>query len=165
MKKWLLMVVAAVFCAWNVQAQTEKGAMAVGGSLSFGFGDDYSNIGIGAKYQYNIIDNLRLEPSVNYYFKKDNGSMWDLCANVQYLFTLNEGLNFYPLAGIGVAGAKIHAGEWSNSSTAFAFNIGAGFEYMFTSNVSANVEYKYRVCSGDFVPDRSLLTLGVAYHF
>ena len=163
MKKWLLMVVAAVFCAWNVQAQTEKGAMAAGGSLSFGFGDDYSNIGIGAKYQYNIIDNLRLEPSVNYYFKKDNGSMWDLCANVHYLFTLYEGLNFYPLAGIGVTGAKDHTFDYA--STAFAFNIGAGLEYMFTSNISANVEYKYRVCSGDFVPDRSLLTLGVAYHF
>ena len=70
MKKWLLMVVAAVFCAWNVQAQTEKGAMAAGVNLTVGFGDSYTNVGLGAKYQYNIIDNLRLEPNFNYYFKK-----------------------------------------------------------------------------------------------
>ena len=106
MKKWLLMVVAAVFCAWNVQAQTEKGAMAAGVNLTVGFGDSYTNVGLGAKYQYNIIDNLRLEPNFNYYFKKDYLSMWDLSVNVHYLFTLYEGLNFYPLAGIGVAGGK-----------------------------------------------------------
>ena len=184
MKKWLLMVVAAVFCAWNVQAQTEKGAMAAGVNLTVGFGDSYTNVGLGAKYQYNIIDNLRLEPNFNYYFKKDYLSMWDLSVNVHYLFTLYEGLNFYPLAGIGVAGGKAHYGsaadDWygeglggliedvldeyevDDTLTNFIFNIGAGLEYMITDNISVNLEYKYRVCAD---LNRSLLSFGVAYHF
>ncbi len=181
MRKWLFMVVVAIFCAWNAQAQTEKGAMAAGANLTVGFGDSYTNVGLGVKYQYNIIDNLRLEPNFNYYFKKDYLSMWDLSVNVHYLFTLYEGLNFYPLAGIGVAGGKVHYGSFydniseglfenifdhdidvDNTITNFIFNIGAGLEYMITDNISVNLEYKYRVCAD---LNRSLLSFGVAYHF
>ena len=172
MKKWFLLVIAAIFCVWNTQAQTQRGDMAAGANLTVGFGDSYTNVGLGVKYQYNVIDYLRLEPNFNYYFKKDNLSMWDLSVNVHYLFTLYEGLNFYPLAGIGVAGGKMHGFDllkeylgWldiDNTITNFIFNIGAGLEYMVTQDISVNVEYKYRVCDD---LNRSLLSFGVAYHF
>lgn len=180
MKKLLLMI--ALFCAVSVQAQTEKGAMAAGANVSLGFGDSYTNFGLGVKYQYNVANRIRLEPGANYYFKKDYMSMWDFCVNVHYLFTITDGLNFYPLVGMGVAGAKLdlkgaasdilgddykdYAGAimdgMDDSITKFAFNLGLGAEYMVASNVSMNLEYKYRI-SSDL--NRSLLSLGVAYHF
>ena len=161
------MVMTAIFCTVGVQAQTEKGDMAAGGNLSIGFGDSYTNFGLGAKFQYNVIDNLRLEPTVNYYFKKDYTSMWDLGVNAHYLFSVGDKLNFYPIVGLGVMGAKLsyddgYGNEYKDSATKFMVNLGAGAEYMLTSNVSVNFEYKYRICSD---MNRSLLTLGVAYHF
>lgn len=186
MKKYLFMLATAFLCSWTAQAQTEQGAMAAGGGLTMGFGDSYTNFGIGVKYQYNVIDRLRLEPSVNYYFKKDYMDMWDLGVNAQWLCPIYEGIYAYPLAGIGVTGAKTHVGDAlgdelgdliggplgdevkdalgdaDSKVTNFFFNLGAGIECMVTSNVSINLEYKYRFCSD---LNRSLLTLGAAYHF
>ena len=174
LRKYLFMMVAAIFVSSYSYAQTEQGEKAIGFNLSGGFGDGYSNFGIGGKFQYNVIDHLRIEPVFNYFFKKDYVSMWDLSANVHYLFDLTDKFNVSPLAGIGVVSAKAHAGDladdWygddydlgSETTTKFAFNLGAGVEYMVTDRVSLNLEYKYKFCSD---LNRSHITLGVGYHF
>ena len=178
MKKLLLLVMIAIFAAGSMQAQTEKGDMAIGVNITPAFGDGWSTVGIGVKYQYNIIDHLRMEPNVNYYFKKDYTSVWDLGVNFHWLFNVIENLHLYPIAGIGVAGASFDIEgayddvlgedfgdymEGSNTSiTRFAFNLGAGVEYMFTDNISANFEYKRRI-SSDL--GQNLISIGVGYHF
>lgn len=175
MKKLLLMTVFAL-CTLTMHAQTGKGDMAAGLNLSLGTGDSFTNIGIGAKFQWNVINNLRLEPSFNYYFKKDHVSMWDLSANVHYLFGISDKFILYPLAGLGVLGVKASwdnpygdlLEDWgvepsySSSSTNFAFNIGGGAEYKVTSAISVGLEIKYKIASNW---NRALFTLGAAYHF
>lgn len=107
MKK-LLLLVAAVLCFSAASAQ--KGQMAAGVNLDLGFGypGSYSNIGIGAKFQYSFTDHIRIEPAFTYYLKKDLISMWDLMANVHYVFPMaNDKLNLYPLAGLGGTGGEV----------------------------------------------------------
>ena len=174
LRKYLFILIAALCVSTYSFAQEEKGEQALGINLSGGFGDGYSNFGLGAKYQYNVIDRVRVEPTFNYFFKKDYVSMWDLSANFHYLFTPIERLMCYPIFGIGVTSAKAHAGDLADDMygedygfdnetvTKFAVNVGAGVEYMITNRISANFEYKYKICSD---LNRSQVTLGVGYHF
>ena len=111
MKK-LLFVLTAIMClsVVSVNAQS-KGDMAAGVNLNLGFaygndmttedGGDFSNIGIGAKFQYNITDPIRLEAAFNKFLKKDYISMYDFMVNAHYLFGIGN-LTVYPAVGLGV---------------------------------------------------------------
>lgn len=175
MKKLLLLVMIAIFAAGSMQAQTEKGDMAMGVNITPAFGNHWTTVGIGLKYQYNIIDHLRMEPTINYYFKKDYTTVWDLGVNFHWVFDVPvENLYVYPIAGIGIASLKddvdgflsdVNGASGSivgRDFTHFAVNLGAGVEYKFTEKISANFEYKRRISSG---LGQNLLSIGVGYHF
>ncbi|MFS2698271.1 autotransporter outer membrane beta-barrel domain-containing protein, partial [Phocaeicola vulgatus] len=51
----------------------QKGRQAIGFGLSYG--TEIESAGLGIKYQYNITNPLRIEPSFNYFFENDNVSM------------------------------------------------------------------------------------------
>ena len=65
MKKLIVIFSMMFFIMGNAFAQ--KGIQAAGVSLNYG--TEISSIGLGVKYQYNITDNIRLEPSINYFFE------------------------------------------------------------------------------------------------
>ena len=54
----------------------QKGRQAIGFGLSYG--TEIESIGLGLKYQYNITNPIRLEPSLNYFIENDNVSMLDI---------------------------------------------------------------------------------------
>ena len=54
----------------------QKGRQAIGFGLSYG--TEIESIGLGLKYQYNITNPIRLEPSLNYFIENDNVSMLSL---------------------------------------------------------------------------------------
>lgn len=173
MKKIMLLVAVALLAVTTqVQAQ-EKGEMAAGVQFAFGTGDGFSNMGIGAKFQWNVINNLRLEPSFNYFFKKDMISMWEINANAHYQFALGNKISLYPLAGLSVMGVsvkvpEIDLGEFgsygggSASDTEFGLNLGAGVDFKITDTWAVNVEAKYKI-GGEW--SRFIATAGVAYKF
>lgn len=154
----------------------QKGEMAVGLNLNYGTNSTLSNFGLGTKFQWNIINNLRLEPSFNYYFGKDlivaRYNMWDANVNVHYLFPLGKEKRFmlYPLAGIGLLGTSVKykneyadfVGDQNISASDFAFNIGGGAEYLLSEKFSVGAEIKYQIVSGW---NRPVFTLGAAYRF
>lgn len=174
-KKVMFMAVATlVVCSVSAQ---EKGDMAAGVNLSYGLHSDYKNFGIGAKFQYNITDAIRIEPSASYFLKKDYVSMWDINANVHYLFHAGNSFVIYPLAGITLLGAKADVGdalgEWEDvveeygvetsvSETKFGVNLGGGAQYWLTANFALNLEIKYQLVS-DF--DRPVISLGGVVRF
>ncbi len=173
MKKSLI-ILAAMFCmtTTTVSAQ-EKGDMAAGVHLGIGAGDSFTNFGLGAKYQWNVIDKLRLEPSFTYYFEKDNVSMWDLNVNVHYQFVLGNSFSVYPLAGLSLLGTKVSVPEFdfgelgtygggSASDTEVGFNLGVGADYDVTEKIQLNAEAKYKI-GGSW--DRFFARVGVAYKF
>jgi outer membrane protein X len=149
----------------------EKGDMAAGGSLVLGAGDSFTNIGIGAKFQYNVTTPIRLEGSFTYFLKKDYLKMWDLSVNGHWLFPLGEKITVYPLAGLGILNYgydySVDFGELgsygaSGSTSDIAFNLGGGLDLKLTDRLVFNAELKYKISD---VWDRLLLSAGLVYKF
>ena len=171
MKKLFLTLCIALFSV-GAFAQ-EKGEMAVGGSLNFN--TKSSMFGIGARYQYFIIDNLRGDGEFTYYFKKDGVSMFTILASANYLFNVADKINVYPIAGLGVAhssaksedisvhyeGQTYHLSSEGGSSTDFIGQIGAGAQYDFTDKIAGNFDAKLQFGHGTAF----VLAAGIIYKF
>ena len=162
MKKLLLLVCAAVM---SLSASAQAGDKALGAQLVFG--SETNNIGLGVKGQYYFTDQLRGEASVDYFFKSKGVSMWDINANVHYLFDVANKVKVYPLAGLGYT-------NWSykyefpglpvveGSDGRLAVNLGGGAEYELTKDLSVNAELKYQIISNY---NQLVLGVGVACKF
>ena len=162
MKKLLLLVCAAVM---SLSASAQAGDKALG--AQFVFGSETNNIGLGVKGQYYFTDQLRGEASVDYFFKNKGVSMWDINANVHYLFDVANKVKVYPLAGLGYTNWSYKL-EYDNVTLAkgtdgrLAVNLGGGAEYELTKDLSVNAELKYQIISNY---NQLLLGVGVAYKF
>ena len=162
MKKLLLLVCAAVM---SLSASAQAGDKALGAQLVFG--SKTNSIGLGVKGQYYFTDQIRGEASFDYFFKNQGISMWDINANVHYLFDVADKFKVYPLAGLGYtnwsykyeyAGAPVVEG----SDGRLAVNLGGGAEYELTKNLNVNAEAKYQIISNY---NQLVLGVGVAYKF
>ena len=162
MKKLLLLVCAAVM---SLSASAQAGDKALGAQLVFG--SETNSLGFGVKGQYYFTDHIRGEGSFDYFLKNKGISMWDINANVHYLFDVADKFKVYPLAGLGYtnwsykheyAGAPVVEG----SDGRLAVNLGGGVEYELTKNLNVNAEAKYQIISNynQLVPG-----VGVAYKF
>lgn len=156
MKKFLAFVVVAIMGVSAASAQ--KGAMAVGGNLLYG--TEINSVGLGAKFQYGILENLRGEASFNYYFQNKGFRMWDLNANAHYLFDIAPKFRAYPLAGLTVVNKSYC--DVDDSVTRFGLNLGGGCEYDVTPNVALNAEFKYSIVS---TIDQAVFSVGAVYKF
>ena len=162
MKKLLLLVCAAVM---SLSASAQAGDKAIGAQLVFG--SETNSLGFGVKGQYYFTDHIRGEGSFDYFFKRKGLSMWDVNANVHYLFDVADKFKVYPLAGLGYTnwsykyefeGAPVIEG----SDGRLAINLGGGAEYELTKNLSVNAEAKYQIISNY---NQLVLGVGVAYKF
>ena len=162
MKKLLLLVCAA---AMSLSASAQAGDKALGAQLVFG--SETNSLGFGVKGQYYFTDHIRGEGSFDYFFKRKGLSMWDVNANVHYLFDVADKFKVYPLAGLGYTnwsykyefeGAPVIEG----SDGRLAINLGGGAEYELTKNLSVNAEAKYQIISNY---NQLVLGVGVAYKF
>lgn len=173
----------------TIGAAAQKGEKAVGANISYG--SEWKNIGIGAKGQYNITDNIRGEASFDYFLKKEGMTMWDINANIHYLFDVAEKIKVYPLAGIGYVhfGASsdgdydydddynslTRAGGYdglydndyddyddSSSDGKIAINIGGGVQYALTEKISINAEVKYQIIENS---NQIVPSIGIAFKF
>lgn len=139
----------------------QKGIQAAGVQLNYG--TEISSIGIGLKYQYNITNEIRLEPSVNYYFENDGLDMFDINANVHYLFPMSSNVRVYPLAGLSYSKWSADAGNgWEVSTNKFGLNLGGGAEFDINKDLMMNFEVKYQLIN-DF--DQAVISMGIAYMF
>ena len=162
MKKLLLLVCAAVM---SLSASAQAGDKALGAQLVFG--SETNNIGLGVKGQYYFTDQLRGEASVDYFFKNKGVSMWDINANVHYLFDVADKFKVYPLAGLGYTNMS-YKYEFpglpvvEGSDGRLAVNLGGGAEYELTKDLSVNAELKYQIISNY---NQLVLGVGVACKF
>jgi len=171
MKKLLLLVCAAVM---SLSASAQAGDKALGAQLVFG--SETNSIGLGVKGQYYFTDQLRGEASVDYFFKNKGVSMWDINANVHYLFDVADKFKVYPLAGLGYTNwsytndvivieenGNKRTTEFKGSDGRLAINLGGGAEYELTKDLSVNAELKYQIVSNNY--SQLVLGVGVAYKF
>ena len=178
MKKFLFSLCIALIglCA----SAQQKGDMAVG--LNLGVAPcieknaSFTNFGIGAKFQYNVTKPIRLEADVDYWFKDKGMDVFDVSANVHYLFNIGDKLSVYPLVGIGYG--RVGFGGFSfddddffdfdddyeggASANRFLLNVGVGAEYALSSRFSVGLEFKYQYMK-DF--SRLPISIGATYRF
>ena len=170
MKKLLLLVCAAVM---SISASAQAGDKALGAQLVFG--SETNSFGLGVKGQYYFTDQIRGEGSFDYFFKNKGVSMWDINANVHYLFDVANKVKVYPLAGLGYTNwsytndvivkevnGKDKVVEHKGSDGRLAVNLGGGAEYALTDNVSVNAEAKWQIVNNY---NQLVLGVGVAYKF
>ena len=161
MKKFIVLFSMMFFIMGNAFAQ--KGIQAAGVHLSYG--TEIESFGIGLKYQYNITDNIRLEPSMNYFFENNGIDQFDINANAHYLFPMASNVRIYPLVGLTFARwsfPQLIGGKFSNDATRLGINIGGGAEMDITDKLMLNFELKYQLVN-DF--DQAIFNLGIAYMF
>jgi len=156
MKKFLAFALVVMMGVTSAMAQ--KGQMAIGGNLLYG--TEINSIGLGAKFQYGILEHLRGEASFNYYFQNKGFHMWDLNANAHYLFDIAPKFRAYPLAGLTVVNKSYS--DVDDSVTRFGLNLGGGCEYDLRPNVVLNAEFKYSIVS---TIDQAVLSVGAVYKF
>lgn len=156
MKKLVVLFSMMFFIMGSAFAQ--KGIQAAGVHLSYG--TEIESFGIGVKYQYNITDNIRLEPSMNYFFENNGVDMFDLNANAHYLFPMASNIRVYPLAGLTFA--SWDAGKGVDNITRLGVNLGGGAEFDIADNLMLNFELKYQFVSD---LDQAVFNVGIAYMF
>ena len=161
MKKLIVLFSMMFFIMGSAFAQ--KGIQAAGVHLSYG--TEIESFGIGIKYQYNITDNIRLEPSMNYFFENNGIDQFDINANAHYLFPMASNVRIYPLAGLTFARwsfPQLIGGKFSNDATRLGINFGGGAEMDITDKLMLNFELKYQFVN-DF--DQAIFNFGIAYMF
>lgn len=153
----------------GMAAFAQQGSTWVGANANYGMHSDYKNFGVGAKVQYEFIDNVRAEASGNYFFKKDYCTMWDVNLNLHYLIPVG-GCKIYPLAGLSLLGTKVEipemvimgykTGGGSASDSDFGLNLGAGVEFPLSDGIKLNFEGKYQIVK-DW--NRPVISAGIAF--
>lgn len=155
-------IIALFFGLVGLAASAQQGQSAVG--INIGVAPNLesnipvTNFQIGAKYQYGVTDNIRLEADLDYGFKSNGFSVFDISANVQYLFNLSDKFVFYPVVGIGYGNIN----SASASESRFLFNVGVGAEYPITDNISIGAEIKFQYMKNF---SRLPIAVGVTYKF
>ena len=144
------------------QAQVHQGETAVGANLVYG--SEIESLGLGARFQYGIWDQLRAEVGLNYFFEHNHVSWCDVNLNAHYLLGLwNEQLYIYPLAGVNYTMTKVKLpGENSDEENHIGLNLGAGIEYELTEHWGVNLEYRHTIIRK---VDQGVIGLGINYKF
>lgn len=151
-----------VACAMLFSAAmfAQQGEKSLGVNFKFGL-DNPKSTGIGLKGQYGFTDQIRGEASFNYFLKKDGVTMFDINANLHYVFTFGE-FGVYPLAGVTLQHMSVDL-PGVDSESKFGANVGAGAEYSITEKIKLNLEFTYKIASDNW--DRSLIGVGASYKF
>ena len=171
----------------SIGAFAQTGDKYVGANLSYG--TEIKSLGIGVKGQYFFKDNIRGEASFDYFLKKDGLSMWDINANVHYLFDVADKIKVYPLAGLGLTNwvssgidiyyyddySKMTRANYydfddyfndydsgSSTESKIAVNLGCGAQYELTDRVNLTAELKYQIISNF---NQLVFGVGFAYKF
>ncbi len=111
-------------------------------SRGLGFNVGYSglneNAGIGVHARFHLVAGLRVEPTFDYYFKKNEIGYWDVMANFNYVFGLAQNkVGLYPIVGIGVGKPT-----FDGADADLAWNLGGGVEFPVSNDFSLGVELK-----------------------
>ena len=157
MKKIFTLVCLLMLGMGVGNAQVHQGETAVG--INLVYGSEIESMGLGARFQYGILDRLRGEVGFNYFFEHDHVDWWDVNINAHYLVPLkSDQFYIYPLAGLNYTMTKL-AGDEENH---IGLNLGAGAEYEINEHWGVNLEYRHTIIRK---VDQGVIGLGVNYKF
>ncbi|NGP76498.1 porin family protein [Balneolaceae bacterium YR4-1] len=158
MKKILLsaVLVLGLLALGNNTANAQSGDFKLGGGLLYG--TEVESVGLQVNGVYRFTEEWAGEADLGIYFPGDDtglDSFWEINANAQYLFLLEDEFHLYGLAGLNVSTAKNIV---SDTNSELGINLGGGGEYHL-ENLSIFTELKYII--GDF--DQLVIGAGVRF--
>ena len=140
--------------------------------VEFAYAGKMEAFGLGVRLLYGINENIRLDLSDHYYFKKEYKYLDDLNLNVHYLFDVADNLQLYPLAGVTLLLWKVEFDDYnfqtdtwfknSFSDSKFGANLGGGVQYALTDQLMLNGEVKFQLISDT---NQLVLSAGLIYKF
>lgn len=163
MKKIFALMCVMMLSVGIGQAQTRQGETAVGANLVYG--SEIESLGLGARFQYGVLDKLRAEVGFNGFFEHNHMSWWDVNLNAHWLVRLmHDQFYFYPIVGLNYTmvdfkGDLNDKGEENH----IGLNVGAGLEYELTEHFGLNIEYRHTIVRKNV--DQGVIGFGVNYKF
>lgn len=155
MKKIVLVSIIAMLGIFTMHA--EKGEKALG--FQFNYGSKNSMVGLGLNFQYEFINNVRVEPEFIYYFENNGISLFNVNLNFNYLIRTSNRFAIYPLAGFTYA--RFDDNYWGGENR-FGANVGLGAEYTINNRFAFYVEERFQILK-DW--NQSVTALGFKYKF
>lgn len=155
MKK--ILVLSLVVLAGVFAMNAEKGEKAIG--AQFNYASKNSMVGLGLNFQYEFLNNVRVEPEFIYYFESDHITAFNMNLNFHYLIHTSDKFAIYPLAGFSYARISPDGGDGWNRCGA---NVGVGAEYTINSRFAFYVEERFQILKD---MNQSVTCLGVKYKF
>lgn len=165
-KLFLLLLMAVAFCG---SAGAQKGMSGIGMNAAANVVSGFA-MGIGGKYQYNVSDYLRLEPSFSYYFVGDSSDddAFNLAAlmNAHIFFMSPRAVRPYAFAGIGyVSFIENHYYGGRDTKGDFGVNGGLGLDWRITHTFSLQIEAGVLVGFSDDDMFGARGSIGFCYNF
>jgi len=159
MKKFLFIIGLALV---SIAGYAQTGEKSVIGKL--GYQTEAKRFLLGVESRYNITDQIRLAPDVQFLFPKNKATGLDVNFNVHYDFPIADGLRLYPLAGVAMMNNRWSgdSNSGSVSTTDFGFNIGGGVLYDLASDAFVDFQFKYTFTEN---VDPAYFTIGYGIRF
>jgi hypothetical protein len=134
MKKIILTIAIILGVSQFAQAQKDFGAGVLLGA--------YNSIGIEAKANFGVTDQISISPSFDYFLVDSayDGTMFMICADGHYNFEVGEGFVAYPLIGLNYLSISGNGYSWG---TGVGLNIGGGATYGLSDSMKLYAEAKY----------------------
>ena len=120
--------------------------MAIGGKLVL--------IGVGAKFQYNVSNQIRLDASITH-VTAIILKVLDFSVTGHYLFPVSNKVTLYPLVGFTICNYSLFGLEASEYFVAF----GGGIDIKLTNKLLLNFDFKYPS------PYLGMMSVGLAHRF
>lgn len=155
MKKFLLLSLVALAGVFSMSAA--QGEKALG--FQFNYASKHSMVGLGLNFQYEFINNVRVEPEFIYYFKSEGIDAFNFNLNFNYLIRTSSKFAIYPLAGFSYARVNPEIGDGVNR---FGANVGVGAEYTINNRFAFYVEERFQILKD---MNQSVTGLGFKYKF
>ena len=166
MKKVLLVCFALL--AFSMQGFAQKGMQGIGVNLAGNVCDGFA-FGGGLKYQYNLSNYVRLEPSFSYYSADDDSFDMAAFVNMHIFFSSPKAFRPYFFAGPGYVSFFENHGyygyEDKYSEGDLGVNAGLGLDFRVSHNFSLQLEAGaiMRVSNVDYFGAK--FNLGFCYNF
>lgn len=153
-------------------AHAEEGTQGIGIGFTYGVGArDMSNLGLALRYNYQLSDNVRLQPNFIYYFDTDKFKEKDLGFDLHYLFNMdNDKFHMFPIFGVTtIFGQECEYGEKGmddyhakDNFVHFGCNFGGGMQYDVTDDFALTLEARYKLVN---THDNFNISIGCAMTF
>ena len=131
-------------------------------SSSYGADNIYGSLGVGARFHYELLNQLLVAPKANFYFGESGDTWWSADLAVDFHYNFVAAIDFYIYPIVGVCMSHWNQGEYFPSQNSLGVNVGIGAQYNITPNITLNGEYKYLIYKKRDVID---FALSVGYRF